>query len=137
MLHTMESAYGDLLGKTVLDLGCGCSVLSIGAALMGSSFVLGVDLDSDALAIASANVDQFESMSDTIHFLQSDAKQLPSVLRDQMRFDTVIMVRLCTYLPVYNCLVVILFIQLCRTLHSVRSIIKDWMPCLSKSALSV
>ena len=94
MLHTMESAYGDLLGKTVLDLGCGCSVLSIGAALLGSSYVLGVDLDADALAIASANVDQFESMTETIHFLQTDAKLLPSVLRDQIRFDTVIMVRL-------------------------------------------
>ena len=94
MLHTIESAYGDLFGKTVLDLGCGCSVLSIGAALMGASYVLAVDIDSDALAIANGNVNQFESMSDIVHFLQSDAKNLPFLLREEMRFDTVIMVSL-------------------------------------------
>ena len=36
MLHTIESRYGDIDGKLVADLGCGCGVLSIGATMLGA-----------------------------------------------------------------------------------------------------
>lgn len=36
MLHTIQSRYDDLEGKIVADLGCGCGVLSIGAAMIGA-----------------------------------------------------------------------------------------------------
>jgi len=45
LLHTADSQFGDISGCTVADLGCGCGILSIGAALLGASYVLGVDLD--------------------------------------------------------------------------------------------
>lgn len=41
MIHTMESSFGDLKGKVVADLGCGCGMLTIGTALMGASMSFG------------------------------------------------------------------------------------------------
>ena len=37
-------------------------MLGIGAALLGSSHVIGVDIDEDALSTAQANVESFEDM---------------------------------------------------------------------------
>lgn len=39
MLFTAESQFGDIDGKRVLDLGCGCAMLSIAAACMGAECV--------------------------------------------------------------------------------------------------
>ncbi len=48
-------ARDDLVGRTVLDLGCGPGLLAIGAALLGAGQVLGVDDDPAALAVARRN----------------------------------------------------------------------------------
>lgn len=37
-------------------------MLSIGAALLGSCHVIGIDIDSDALATAQSNVEAFEDL---------------------------------------------------------------------------
>jgi ribosomal protein L11 methyltransferase len=42
---------------TVLDIGCGSGVLSIAAALLGAEFVLGVDIDEEAVSAATSNVE--------------------------------------------------------------------------------
>nr|SVE73774.1 EOG090X0BVL [Daphnia atkinsoni] len=89
MLHTIESAYGDLSRKTVLDLGCGCSVLGIGAVLMGASYVLGVDIDEEALQISNSNIKQFEISE--IDILHADVKLLLHLLGGKQKFDTVVM----------------------------------------------
>ena len=41
MVHTIEASFGDLQGKAVADLGCGCGMLTVGAALMGSGITYG------------------------------------------------------------------------------------------------
>lgn len=46
---------GDIEGKVVLDLGCGTGILGVGAALLGASAVLGVDVDVGALRVAAHN----------------------------------------------------------------------------------
>ena len=46
---------GDLDGRAVMDLGCGNGIFSIGAKLLGASRVAGVDVDSEAIAVAGAN----------------------------------------------------------------------------------
>lgn len=48
-------ARGDLFGRSILDLGCGTGILSIGAALLGAGRVRGVDADGSALAVARQN----------------------------------------------------------------------------------
>lgn len=47
-------ALGDVEGRAVLDLGCGTGVLGIGAALLGASGVVGVDVDARAVDVARA-----------------------------------------------------------------------------------
>jgi predicted RNA methylase len=44
-------------GRSVLDLGCGTGMLSIGSAIVGSSQVILVDCDETALAIAQENME--------------------------------------------------------------------------------
>jgi putative methylase len=44
--------FGDIEDKTVLDLGCGTGIFSIGAKIMGAKKVLGVDIDENCLKIA-------------------------------------------------------------------------------------
>lgn len=89
MLHTIESAYGDLCQKTVLDLGCGCSVLGVGSVLLGASYVLGVDIDEEALQISNSNINQFEL--NEVDLLHADVKILPLLLGGNTKFDTVVM----------------------------------------------
>ena len=42
-------------GRTVLDLGCGSSILGIGALLLGCAHVTGCDIDPKAPEVAAAN----------------------------------------------------------------------------------
>ena len=57
MLHTISATFEDLENKHVADLGCGCGVLSIGSVMLGAGAVTGFDLDSDALALFSQNIE--------------------------------------------------------------------------------
>ena len=43
-------------GDKVLDVGCGSGILSIGAALLGASEVLAVDIDPEAVKVSGENV---------------------------------------------------------------------------------
>ncbi|MFQ3668187.1 MAG: 50S ribosomal protein L11 methyltransferase [Fimbriimonadaceae bacterium] len=47
-----------LLGKRVLDVGCGSGILSMAAALLGAAQVLGTDIDPVAVDVARANIDR-------------------------------------------------------------------------------
>jgi putative methylase len=54
LLHTAR-LQGDVEGRTVVDLGAGTGVLSIGAALAGARRVVALEIDRNALRIASRN----------------------------------------------------------------------------------
>lgn len=43
---------GDIENKTVIDLGCGTGIFSIGAVLVGAKKVTGIDADKDVITIA-------------------------------------------------------------------------------------
>ncbi|KAM7276418.1 hypothetical protein ACFE04_018284 [Oxalis oulophora] len=71
MLFTAENSFGDISGKVVADFGCGCGTLSTAAALLGAQQVVGVDVDSESLELASANVEDLEL---DIDFVQCDIR---------------------------------------------------------------
>ena len=55
MLYMAAYTYGDIVDKTVLDLGCGTGRLALGAAFLGAREVLGVDIDRTAVKVACEN----------------------------------------------------------------------------------
>ncbi|KAF6030362.1 METTL5 [Bugula neritina] len=87
MLHTMETQFGDIDGRRVADIGCGSGRLSIGSAMLGAGYVLGIDIDEDALDICYNNLTDLEIS--TVDMLRMDALALPPSLCKC--FDTVVM----------------------------------------------
>ena len=92
MLYTIDRTFGDINQKVVADFGCGCGVLSIGAAMLGAQ-VLSFDIDSDALDIAQGNAEEFE-VHPSIDFIKSDLSKDVLSISDASKgilVDTVIM----------------------------------------------
>ncbi|XP_057467793.1 uncharacterized protein LOC130757142 isoform X1 [Actinidia eriantha] len=73
MLYTAENSFGDVTDKVVADFGCGCGTLGIAAALLGAEHVVGLEIDSQSLEIASINADDLELDAD---FVQCDIMNL-------------------------------------------------------------
>lgn len=96
LLFTVANSYDEVEGQTVVDLGCGTGMLAIGAAMLGSPSVVGLDVDPDALATAQRNVDKFEGLDAVVDLCLCDvrglaaAPQPPGQLLRQ-RVDTVVM----------------------------------------------
>ncbi|ORX67136.1 S-adenosyl-L-methionine-dependent methyltransferase [Linderina pennispora] len=99
ILYTAESSFGDISDKSVVDLGCGCGMLSVASAIMGATNVLAIDIDADALEIAQENIDEFE-LDDTIDLLHASlcqpdrdglAMNAALVAKLSRKFDTAIL----------------------------------------------
>jgi putative methylase len=58
MLYLASYANGDILGKKVLDLGCGSGKLALAASYLGARDVVGVDIDKPAIKTASENLEK-------------------------------------------------------------------------------
>jgi putative methylase len=55
MLRIAAYTYGDIVGKVILDLGCGTGRLALGAAFLDAKQVVGVDIDKEAVMCAHEN----------------------------------------------------------------------------------
>jgi putative methylase len=55
MLYIAAYTYNDIIGKRVLDLGCGTGRLALGAAFLGAKQAVGVDIDKNAVKTALEN----------------------------------------------------------------------------------
>lgn len=62
-------ANGDIMDRSVLDLGCGTGILSIAASLLGAAKVVGVETDEAALEIARKNATTLKA---EVEFILSD-----------------------------------------------------------------
>lgn len=77
----LASGNGDIIGKTVIDLGCGNGIFAIGASLMDARTSMGVDLDASAIEVAMINS---ASKGCDVEFLCSNVENVDGV------FDTCI-----------------------------------------------
>ena len=60
VLTHIQQYYRDIQDKNVLDLGCGCGILSIGCAVLGAKRVHGVDVDKTSLNIFRDNIKEWD-----------------------------------------------------------------------------
>lgn len=104
MLDIVNSNYNDLEGKFVADLGCGTGRLSVGSLLCGATYVIGFDIDGDALRTSLQSLGEGESDEDigscayqsfpNLNFIQADVadESADDFWRSfEDKFDTVIM----------------------------------------------
>mmetsp|Transcript_20545 Transcript_20545/g.35436 ORF Transcript_20545/g.35436 Transcript_20545/m.35436 type:complete len:269 (+) Transcript_20545:48-854(+) len=56
LAYTIHQSYEDLRVHSVADLGAGCGILSISAALLGCPSILAVDIDPSAIRLAKQNI---------------------------------------------------------------------------------
>jgi len=74
--------YGDISGKSVIDLGTGTGRLALGAVMLGAKSVVGVDIDLDSLQTAA---ETSRRLNLEVSWVNSDITSL------QGKFDTVLM----------------------------------------------
>lgn len=83
ILYIAAYVNDDIIGKNIVDLGCGTGRLTIGAALLGAKEVVGVDIDRTAVRLARENAAKL-SVKDKTQWLIADIGALQGV------FDTVV-----------------------------------------------
>ena len=86
MLFTAANTYDDITGCAVGDYGCGPGILSIGSALLGSAYNIGVDIDPEALESAWMNIRKLE-VHETVDLVQANLEQFDN----RGDFDTIVM----------------------------------------------
>jgi len=83
MLHLAAYVNGDIVGRAVLDLGCGTGRLSLGAAFLGAREVVGVDIDRSAVKVALDNSVRV-GLKDKVQWVAADIEAVHGC------FDTVL-----------------------------------------------
>jgi putative methylase len=84
MLYIAGYSNGGIVGKSVLDLGCGTGRLALGACFLGADEVVGVDIDLLAIKTAREN-SRNVGLMDCVQWLNADIGSVVGC------FDTVLM----------------------------------------------
>ena len=83
MLYIAAYANEDIVGRSVLDLGCGTGRLALGALFLGAREVVGIDIDKSAIKTAQENA-RNAGLTDGIQLVNSSISTVVG------RFDTVL-----------------------------------------------
>jgi len=98
IVFNIDQLFDDLKEKRICDLGCGTGMLSIACGFMEPDFILGIEIDGDALKTCQENIESFEL--NNIQLVQCDCEKiLQAAARNEKdtsfkifnNFDTVIM----------------------------------------------
>ena len=84
VLYIAAYTNDDVIGKTVLDLGCGTGRLALAASYLGANFVVGVDIDKTAIKTAVGNAENV-GVKNNVQWVVGDVAAITG------SFDTVIM----------------------------------------------
>ena len=66
MAYIAAQANDDIRDKKIIDLGCGSGILAIAASLLGATWVVGVDIDKDAIKTAKKNAAEADASLDLV-----------------------------------------------------------------------
>lgn len=69
--YQAENSFGDVSGKVVADLGCGCGTLGAAAALLGAEWVASFPCSCSSFPFGSPMVDPNHIISSKIESYQS------------------------------------------------------------------
>lgn len=83
ILFLAAYVHDDIVGKTVADLGCGTGRLALGAAFLGATDVVGIDIDKTAIRTAKESATELD-LNDHTDWIVGDI----NILRGC--FDTVL-----------------------------------------------
>jgi len=83
VLYLAAYTNDDIIGKTVLDLGCGTGRLALAASYLGAQCVVGVDVDKMAINAASENSEK-AGLETNVSWVVGDISAITG------RFDTVL-----------------------------------------------
>jgi putative methylase len=83
MLYIAAYTYGDIVNKSVIDLGCGTGKLALAASFLGAKHVIGVDVDKAAIKVAFENSVKVD-LKDRVQWVTADIDAIHG------RFDTVL-----------------------------------------------
>ncbi|MDI9644976.1 MAG: METTL5 family protein [Candidatus Verstraetearchaeota archaeon] len=75
VLWYIATRHGDIQGKVIADFGCGTGMLSLGAALMGAAYVIGIDIDLPPLLEARTSAREV-SVSNRVDFVNAEVGRL-------------------------------------------------------------
>ena len=84
VLYIAAYTNDDVIGKTVLELGCGTGRLALAASHLGANFVAGVDIDKTAIKTAVENSENI-GVKSNVQWVVGDVAAITG------SFDTVIM----------------------------------------------
>jgi len=83
MLYIAAYTHDDIIGKTVIDLGCGTGRLALVASYLGAQYVVGVDIDKAAIKTAFENSEK-AGLKANVQWVVGDISAITG------RFDTVL-----------------------------------------------
>ena len=90
VLNWIESEYGDISRKFVVDLGSGTGMLSLGCSFMGAAHVVGLEVDEEAMRIAQDNLKELGRRCGSVDFVRCDVLSLRGSAFP-LKADTVVM----------------------------------------------
>jgi len=83
MLFIADTIFDDIRSKNIAELGCGTGRLSVGAALLGASNVVAIDIDIESIYFLQKTVDKMK-LKEKVKFLNVDIDAVKG------EFDTVL-----------------------------------------------
>jgi len=85
VIFNAATHYGDIEGKAVADLGCGCGILSIACLAMGATEVKSYDIDPVSIEAAKRNLSLLEFEEEPpISFTECDVHSIQDVSVDNV-----------------------------------------------------
>ena len=88
MMHTAHNTFDDIESQSILDLGCGCGMLTISSVFFNPGFNTAVDICPDAIEGMKKNLTLFEMDCEIIN---ADVEVFEGAFRTKRPFDTVLM----------------------------------------------